>query len=87
MNRQRRKYVKAMLKAINKAREPVWNFDKPVSKTYGLRVIRRFEKVNRTRFDPFDSLHVEMCTGHGNHEQFFRRIKAQITTCKNYSNG
>lgn len=73
MSRHRR-YVRAMLKAIDVAREPVWDFDVRASRTDGLRVIRRFERVNGTRFDPFNETHLEAVAGNGSHENFLRRF-------------
>ena len=72
MNRKR--YIRAMLRAINKARVSVWD-GKKTSKTNGLRVIRRFEKVNKCDFNPFDKYHVELIVGHGDDEEFFRSAK------------
>jgi hypothetical protein len=70
----RKKYVKAMLNAIEYARKNV--FDKNLSsKTDALRVIRRFEKVNNCVFNPFDKIHLEYIAGCGTHENFFRAIK------------
>jgi len=70
----RRKYVRAMLKAINKARQNHFEGES-ASKTDGLRVIRRFEKVNKIKFDPFNSLHIDAISGWGKYEGFFRAIK------------
>jgi hypothetical protein len=70
---ERKRYVKAMLKAINKAREPVWIDEERQSKTDGLRVIKRFERVNKTKFNPFDKRHLEMIHGNASHEHFFRK--------------
>ena len=70
----RKRYVRAMMSAIKKAAAPVFDFEPKASKTDGLRVIRRFERVNQTVFDPFDSTHVFICSGWGSTESFFRRI-------------
>lgn len=72
MNRKR--YIRAMLKAIDSARQPVWIGEKVQSKTNGLRVIRRFEKVNKCTFNPFDDYHVLLISGHANTEHFFSRL-------------
>lgn len=66
-------YTYAMMKAINKAREPVWIGEKWQSKTDGLRVIRRFERVNKTAFNPFREEHLELISGNASHEAFFRK--------------
>jgi len=68
-----KRYIKAMLKAIDKAREPVFIGEEWQSKTNGLRVIRRFERVNNTTFDPFDKRHLELIHGCASHESFFRK--------------
>jgi len=70
---ERKRYVRAMLKAINKAREPVWIDEKQQSKTDGLRAIKRFERVNKTKFYPFDKRHIEMIHGNARYEHFFRK--------------
>jgi hypothetical protein len=70
---ERKRYVRAMLKAINKAREPIWIDEKWQSKTDGLRVIKRFERVNKTKFDPHSKRHLEMIHGNASHEHFFRK--------------
>lgn len=72
---QRQKYVKAMLRAINKARVVYWQGKVKYSKTMGLRVIKRFERVNKTKFDPFNELHIEYITGHADNEHLFYKIK------------
>lgn len=72
---QRQKYVRAMLKAIDKARFVYWQGKVKYSKTMGLRVIKRFERVNKTKFDPFNDLHVEYVTGHGDNEHLFYKLK------------
>ena len=78
MNRQRRRYVKAMLKAIDKARHNCWNEDNPAPMTDGLRVIRTFERVNGIKFDPFDEQHVYMVSSWGWAERSFRAIKRDL---------
>lgn len=69
-----RRYVRAMLKAIDIAREPVFIGETRQSKTNGLRVIRRFERVNKTTFNPFDKRHLELIHGCASHESFFRKV-------------
>ena len=69
-----KRYTYAMLKAIDKARSPVWIGEKYESMTYGLRVIKRFEDVNKCKFNPLDDLHVELVTGNAGHESFLRRM-------------
>ncbi len=72
---ERKKYVHAMLNAINKARRSIWMFEQQESKTNGLRVIRRFELVNKTTFNPFDKTHIEHIHGNGNNESLIRRLE------------
>ena len=69
---QRRRYVRAMMRAISLAQGSVWSDDVRVSRTHGLRVIRSFERVNKIPFDPFDHSHVHLIEGMGHHEHFFR---------------
>lgn len=69
------RYIYAMLNAINYARQPVWIGENCQSMTDGLRVIKRFEKVNNTRFDPFNSEHVDAVTGYASCESFLRKTK------------
>ncbi len=64
-----------MLEAIEKARRFTFKKDEKVSKTFGLRAIKRFEKVNNVIFDPFNQWHVLKITCNGPHERFFRRMK------------
>ena len=68
-----KRYTYSMMKAIDKAREPIWIGEKLQSKTDGLRVIRRFERVNKTAFNPFSEKHLEFIAGNASHEAFFRR--------------
>ena len=75
MDRARRRYVKAMLKAIKKARHNCWDEDNPAPMTDGLRVIRTFERVNGIKFDPFDEQHVYMVSSWGWAERSFRSLK------------
>lgn len=74
MTRARRKYAKAMLAAIDKARYTNSNRSY-CSKTDGLRVIRRFEEVNNIAFDPFNPHHVDMVSGWGWNENMLRALK------------
>ncbi len=71
---ERKKYVYAMLKAVDKARSPVWAFEQQESKTNGLRVIRRFERVNKTTFNPFDKSHINWIHGHASTESLSRKL-------------
>ena len=71
---ERKRYVRAMLKAVDTAREPVFIGEEWQSKTNGLRAIRRFERVNKTKFDPFDKRHLELIHGCASHESFFRKV-------------
>lgn len=71
-----RQYKKAMLKAIDKARSVYDGISTHMySKTDGLRVIRRFEKVNSINFDPLNSTHLRMIQGNARHERFFRMAR------------
>jgi len=75
--RKRRKYVRAMFKAIEAARRPgrlFRNADRG-SVADGLRVIKDFERVNEIKFDPFDSYHVDKISGMATHKNFFRRAR------------
>ncbi len=65
-----KKYNYAMLKAIDKARSGTPKY----SKTDGLRVIKRFEKVNNVKFDPYSSTEVMIITGRAKWEFFFRKL-------------
>ena len=62
------KYQRAMLKAIRGAAGDS-------SMTDGLRVINRFERVNRVSFNPFDRLHCDLVYNCGGYESFFRQAK------------
>ena len=70
---KRWRYVRAMMKAIDKARTPVFICEKQESKTNGLRVIKRFERINGLKFDPFNKDHVGAVYGNASHESFFRK--------------
>lgn len=72
-------YLKAMIKAIDKARYCRSN-DTYCSKTDGLRVIRRFEAVNSVKFNPFDGDHVALVSGWAWNESFNRAIKKLCNT-------
>jgi len=69
---KRGRYVRAMMKAIDVACRSCWTSDPRGRKTDGLRVIRRFEQINNTEFDPFNSTHVDTIRGWANTEGFFR---------------
>ena len=79
-----KRHTKAMLKAVDKARQPVWINEAKESKTNGLRVIRRFERVNKTTFNPFSKRHVELIYGNASHEAFFRRAKSIIARANSH---
>ena len=64
-------YKRAMLKAIDKARTDTFSGDK-TTRTNGLRAIKTFERVNRERFNPFNSRHVFFVSGCGGYEGFLR---------------
>jgi len=67
-------YRYKMLKAIDLARQPIWDFNKLESKTNGLRVIKRFERVNKVKFDPFNNDHLDLIYGNASNESFFRSM-------------
>ena len=50
------------------------------NRTDGLRVIKRFERVNECVFDPFDRYHVGVISGHADKEHFFRATRAMFKT-------
>lgn len=76
-------FVRNMIKAIDIARSE--SFATPRgSRTNGLRVIRRFEKVNGIKFDSRDVSHVARVHGMANYEYFFRKIK-RLTTNTGFS--
>lgn len=68
---RRWRFKRAMLRAIRKARTDIW-VGPDESMTCGLRVIKRFERVNRRRFDPFNKDHVFLISGNGSFEAHFR---------------
>ena len=71
---KRIRYVRAMMKAIKLSCKDILT-GRVTSKTYGLRCIRTFERVNDVVFDPFDKSHVDCISGMANHEEFFRKAK------------
>lgn len=77
-HRKRRRYVAEMMQAIDMASTSYFLGGKS-SKTDGLRVIRRFEKINGIAFDPKNSGHLSVVSGNGHNENFFRREK-RVTT-------
>ena len=72
---KKRKYIKAMLEAIDGARTSVWNESHRTTRTNGLRAIKTFERVNGVAFNPFDESHLLKVAGEGIDEAFFRRAK------------
>lgn len=64
--------LKAMMRAIDLARTCG---GKVYSKTDGLRVIRRFERSNGIRFDPFNEYHLQAVSGMAWNESLIRRLK------------
>ena len=73
-----KRYTYAMIKAIDKAREPVWIGEQWQSKANGLCVIRRFERINKRAFDPFSEEHLKLIAGNASHEAFFRKAGCEI---------
>ncbi len=68
------RYSRAMISAIKKARYNFWADDgKGVSMTGGLRVIRRFERVNKTAFNPWNDTHLDTVSGWGWAEGLHRK--------------
>lgn len=45
------------------------------SMTDGLRVIKRFERVNNVEFNPRNRQHLDTVKNNGQHENFFRRAR------------
>lgn len=73
-NIKRSVYCQAMMKAIKRAqKDPISG--RVSSKPDALRVIRTFERVNKTIFDPFKSSHTDMVAGWGTHEALNRKIR------------
>lgn len=75
---ERQRHVKAMMKAIDIARISYFLGGKS-SKTDGLRVIRRFERVNGVVFDPNNSNHLSVVSGNGHNENFFRKARMVLS--------
>lgn len=75
---ERQRHVKAMMKAIDIARTSYFLGGK-ASLTDGLRVIRRFEKVNSIKFDPSNSAHLSAISGNGHNENFFRKARKVLS--------
>jgi len=74
--RKRKKYVRGMMKAIESARKPKACYvNNNFSKTDALRVIKRFEKVNKMQFDPYDKRQIACISGKARYESFFRNAK------------
>ena len=74
VKRQRRRYVAAMLKAIDAAADRPVPFMHaiPMSRAEGLRAIRYFEQVNGVTFDPLDGAHVRAVTGMARYGRIIR---------------
>ena len=64
---KRKVYVWRMLKAIDKACFEYYS-GQPLSRTFGLRAIRRFEKANDIEFDPQNKQHIHMIQGQAYNE-------------------
>lgn len=80
---QPKKYTYAMMNAIDLARKPT-KFELQFSgsmqsRTNGLRVIRRFEKVNKIPFNPLNDRHLKLVEGNAGHEAFFRSFRLKMT--------
>ena len=72
---KRWRYKRAMFKAIKEAMTDVFPYvNKYGSRSDALRVLKRFEKVNGFKFNPFNKNHVFMIAGCARHENFFRGI-------------
>jgi len=77
----RKLYVYMMLRAIKKACYDVVT-ERIEPRTYGLRAIKTFEKVNQCKFNPFDSLHVHHIEGMAWYQRSFRMIYFGLKDCK-----
>jgi len=71
-----RKSIRKCMKAIKIAAGDA-------SKTDGLRVIKRFEELNKVSFNPSDSSHLYIVADLGKHERSFRRIDKAIKNAAN----
>ena len=71
------KYRRGVLKGIEIARN---SSSGKCSKTDGLRVIRRFEEVNKCPYDHESLSHTYLVRGKANNESMFRRLK-KIMQC------
>ena len=70
-----KRYTYAMIKCIDKARNSAFIGDQRQSKTDGLRAVRRFERVNKIVFNPFNKEHSKLIAGNASNEAFFRKAR------------
>lgn len=70
---RRNSWRQEMMVAIKEAAAPS-AIMKGTSKTFGLRCIRTFERVNSVPFDPFDRYHRSLVRGMGAFEATFWRV-------------
>ena len=59
-----------MFRAIDSACKSNWD-SRIYSRTFGLRAIKTFERVNGFQFDPFNKEHTSKVCGAARHEHFF----------------
>lgn len=62
---------KAMMQAITEAATDCFSYESKTPIHAGLYAIRDFEKVNKRRFDPFDSRHIDAVRGQGGWSRLF----------------
>jgi hypothetical protein len=74
-------YRRAMFRAIRIACYDPLSKRKP-SKTYGLRTIKSFERVNGMKFNPFNETHIDRIAGMASHEALFRAANKTIRELK-----
>lgn len=70
---KRARYAKAMLAALDRCRRDCLS-GREVSRFWAARVIRDFERINKTKFNPFDGYHCSVIAGWGPHLKFMRDI-------------
>lgn len=70
----RRRYVKAMLAALDRCRNGL-GMMKDTTRSRALYCIREFEQINGVTFDPFNSYHCQVIAGMGPFSATFWRVK------------
>lgn len=71
--RERARYAKAMLAALDGCRRDGYGHE--VSRFWAARVVREFELINRTKFNPFDGYHCDVIAGWGPHRKFMSETR------------